>query len=123
MVVAWKRDGHFLFGGYEAFYFYRSVTFESNTFVMNRVLLSILLFSAMSGCKHEREMNQDDSQIPTIGYSTPENYSGMKLVWQDEFDGDNLNLSDWKHEIGGMDGATMNWNIIRKKTRRCMMDT
>ena len=100
MVVAWKRDDHFLFGNIGSFIFI-DLLHLSNTFVMRRVLLPILLFSAMSACKHERELNQDDLQIPSVGYSTPENYSGMKMMWRDEFEGDNLNLSDWKHEIGG----------------------
>jgi beta-glucanase (GH16 family) len=46
-------------------------------------------------------MNQAEPKIPSVGYSTPENYNGMTLVWQDEFEGDKLNFSDWKHEIGG----------------------
>ena len=46
-------------------------------------------------------MNQEELKIPSGGYSTPENYSGMSLVWRDEFEGDNLNPSDWKHETGG----------------------
>lgn len=39
--------------------------------------------------------------IPTTGYSTPEKYTGMNLVWQDEFSGSQLNLTDWKFETGG----------------------
>ena len=46
-------------------------------------------------------MNQEEPKIPSGGYSTPENYSGMSLVWRDEFEGHTLNPSDWKHETGG----------------------
>ncbi len=46
-------------------------------------------------------MNKQKLKIPSGGYSTPENYSGMSLVWRDEFEGNNLNPSDWKHETGG----------------------
>ena len=46
-------------------------------------------------------MNQEEPKIPSGGYSTPENYSGMTLVWHDEFDGLTLKPSDWKHETGG----------------------
>ena len=46
-------------------------------------------------------MNQEEPKIPSAGYSTPENYRGMSLVWRDEFEGHNLNPSDWKHETGG----------------------
>lgn len=38
--------------------------------------------------------------IPTEGYTTPESYEGMTLVWRDEFNGESLNLDDWRHEIG-----------------------
>ena len=34
------------------------------------------------------------------GYETPLSYEGMSLVWQDEFNGNSLNMSDWTHEIG-----------------------
>lgn len=68
---------------------------------MNRCLLWSLLLLSASACKHEREMGQDESQIPTIGYTTPENYNAMHLVWRDEFEGDQLNSADWKHETGG----------------------
>jgi beta-glucanase (GH16 family) len=68
---------------------------------MPRKLLFIVLFFAAFGCKHEREMDQDASQIPGVGYSTPDHYNGMSLVWRDEFDGDNLNQANWKHEVGG----------------------
>ncbi len=38
--------------------------------------------------------------IPTAGYTTPESYVGMTLVWQDEFTGNHLNTSDWNYETG-----------------------
>lgn len=34
------------------------------------------------------------------GYSTPTSYSGYTLVWSDEFDGTDLNISDWNYETG-----------------------
>lgn len=37
--------------------------------------------------------------IPATGYSTPDNYAGMTLVWRDEFDGPAIS-SDWTFEIG-----------------------
>ena len=39
--------------------------------------------------------------ISTLGYTSSASYSGMTLVWQDEFDGISLNSSNWKHETGG----------------------
>lgn len=43
---------------------------------------------------------KDELVIPSEGYSTPETYSGMQLVWQDEFNGDQLNNESWSFEIG-----------------------
>jgi hypothetical protein len=34
------------------------------------------------------------------GYSTPLQYAGMKLVWQDEFNGNSLNTANWTYDIG-----------------------
>ncbi len=39
------------------------------------------------------------SGAPAIGYSTPLSYSGMTLVWNDEFEGSSLS-SDWTFDIG-----------------------
>lgn len=38
------------------------------------------------------------------GYITPESYAGMTLVWQDEFNGTEIDPNNWTHEIG-----TGNW--------------
>lgn len=38
--------------------------------------------------------------IPTSGYSTPESYDNYDLAWQDEFDGESLNTSNWNYETG-----------------------
>ncbi len=34
------------------------------------------------------------------GFTTPDNYAGLTLVWQDEFAGNSLNTSDWNFETG-----------------------
>ena len=34
------------------------------------------------------------------GYTTPLDYPGYTLVWNDEFDGTTLNTADWTYEIG-----------------------
>lgn len=52
--------------------------------------------------------NDDDPNeliIPTTGYSTPESYDGLELVWADEFDGTALNTDDWVYEIGTGNGG------------------
>jgi beta-glucanase (GH16 family) len=38
--------------------------------------------------------------IPATGYSTPESYDGMTLVWQDEFNATTINEEDWNFDIG-----------------------
>jgi beta-glucanase (GH16 family) len=50
-----------------------------------------------SGCQDKEK----GLVIPTAGYSTPDHYSGMSLVWQDEFNGTALDLTNWKHDLGG----------------------
>lgn len=49
-------------------------------------------------------IENDDSytaQEVSDGYTTPDSYPGMTLIWSDEFDGATLNTSDWNYEIGG----------------------
>ena len=38
------------------------------------------------------------------GYTTPLDYAGMTLVWQDEFNGSELNPAYWTHETGNNNG-------------------
>ena len=47
-------------------------------------------------------INDDEHifSIPETGYSTPETYDGMTLVWSDEFDGPGVNTNNWSFEIG-----------------------
>ena len=51
-------------------------------------------------------LNDDEHvfSIPETGYSTPESYDGMELVWSDEFDASSIDNSDWAFETG-----TGNW--------------
>lgn len=42
----------------------------------------------------------DSTIIDDTGYSTPLSYNGMTLVWNDEFEGDELNETFWNYEIG-----------------------
>lgn len=41
-----------------------------------------------------------DAGVNNEGYSTPESYAGYTLVWQDEFNGESLNIADWTYELG-----------------------
>lgn len=47
----------------------------------------------------EKQVN-DTLIIPSVGYTTPLSYPGMDLIWQDEFDGTELDLNFWTFEIG-----------------------
>lgn len=42
----------------------------------------------------------DPYNIPTEGYTTPETYDGMQLVWADEFVGESIDETSWTFEIG-----------------------
>jgi len=51
-------------------------------------------------------LNDDEHvfSIPETGYSTPESYDGMELVWSDEFNVSSIDNSNWTFETG-----TGNW--------------
>lgn len=44
--------------------------------------------------------NNGEVVIPSTGYVSPESYSGMTLVWEDQFTGTALNSSNWTFETG-----------------------
>lgn len=44
--------------------------------------------------------NGSGLNIPTTGYTTPEEYENYTLVWQDEFQGSTLNQDFWNYELG-----------------------
>ena len=52
-------------------------------------------------------INDDEHifSIPEIGYSTPESYEGMTMIWSDEFDGPEINNNNWTFEIGTGNGG------------------
>lgn len=38
--------------------------------------------------------------IPSTGYTTPNSYDGLTLMWEENFDGESLNSSSWTFETG-----------------------
>ena len=50
---------------------------------------------------------EDGTYLPTdnTGYSTPNSYPGMSLVWSDEFTGTSLDGSVWNQELGNGSGG------------------
>ncbi|MEN8124903.1 MAG: glycoside hydrolase family 16 protein [Bacteroidota bacterium] len=47
-------------------------------------------------------IKNNDADLPygNEDYVTPSSYEGWKLVWEDEFDGNEINKNWWTHEIG-----------------------
>src|SRR4029079_3191451 len=39
------------------------------------------------------------------GFSTPDNYPGMTLIWKDEFNGTSLDPAVWNYETGNGSGG------------------
>lgn len=76
----------------------------------SRLLIASLLLIVLSCSSDEDNPTSPTGQnpdpeprsltIPTAGYMSPNTYEGMDLVWSDEFDGTELNMSDWNFEIG-----------------------
>lgn len=67
-------------------------------------LTSCFFYLGLSGCVTEDGPNPGvDSvaiSIPATGATSPTTYPGMSLVWEDEFEGSQLNTSNWSHESG-----------------------
>ncbi|RMG86610.1 MAG: glycosyl hydrolase family protein [Bacteroidetes bacterium] len=47
-------------------------------------------------------IRNDDTFVPIAedGYITPEEYAGWTKIWADEFEGSELDLNHWTHELG-----------------------
>ncbi|MFA0963829.1 family 16 glycosylhydrolase [Roseivirga sp. BDSF3-8] len=72
-------------------------------------LLGIAFVVGASACSTDEESLTPQNRIEVDnmagamapdGYITPTSYSGMNLVWADEFDGNSLNTSNWSYELG-----------------------
>lgn len=68
-----------------------------------KVLLSSAVNAVILNGEGLGTIRNDDNYvfIPEDGYITPESYTGYSLVWQDEFNGTELNTADWTRETGG----------------------
>lgn len=58
-------------------------------------------------------LTEDGTYLPTdtTGYTTPKTYPGYNLVWSDEFNGSNLDLTVWNQEIGNGTGGWGNHEL------------
>lgn len=44
--------------------------------------------------------NQNEVIIPSTGYTSPESYDGLTLMWEENFTGTSLSTADWTFETG-----------------------
>ncbi len=63
-------------------------------------------FSGVTSTKTQAKVTIENDDTYTVqsvadGYTTPDTYPGMSLIWSDEFDEATLNTNDWNYEIGG----------------------
>ena len=70
-----------------------------------KVKLSTPINSYLKGNIQEAigTINNDDSNldIGDNGYTSADSYAGMSLVWSDEFDQPEIELSNWTYDLGG----------------------
>lgn len=52
-------------------------------------------------------ITEDGPNLPTdnAGYTSPQSYPGLTLVWSDEFSGTSLDLNSWNQEVGNGTGG------------------
>ncbi|TFV93346.1 glycoside hydrolase family 16 protein [Algoriphagus kandeliae] len=76
-------------------------------------IISIFFLSIIGGfflsCDSEDKDNPSGSTpdnptatipIPDQGFVSPTTYDGMTLVWEDDFEGNSLDIANWSHETG-----------------------
>lgn len=69
------------------------------------------------------EEGTSTTDIPSSGYSTPDNYPNMALIWQDEFSGTVVDESNWTFELGnGNSGWGNNELQFYKKENASIVD-
>lgn len=76
----------------------------TETFIVelsNPVLAKLLVANAVV----EIIDNDDDFFIDGSGYEAPEQYQGFTRVWEDDFDGTEINEANWTHEVNGDGGG------------------
>jgi len=73
--------------------------------VFNAINATISKANGLISILDDDDPSNNELVIPTTGYETPTTYEGMTLIWEDDFNGDAVNLDDWTFEIGnGSDG-------------------
>lgn len=54
-------------------------------------------------------VNGDTGVVDGDGYQGADSYPGMTLVWSDEFDGGNINSSNWTYDLGASGWGNNEW--------------
>lgn len=68
-------------------------------------------------------LNDDGSPpIDNAGYTSPRTYSGYNLVWEEEFDGTSLDLSDWNYETGAWGWGNNESQYYRSGNKNAELD-
>lgn len=68
--------------------------------------LVLILVTGLGACVPDEGNNPNPNtdtvtvNIPSGGATSPSTYDGMTLVWEDDFDGNSLDLANWTHETG-----------------------
>lgn len=70
------------------------------------ILFAAILFVGFSSCGSDDGGgttgggNTETISIPTTGFNSPSSYDGMTMVWEDQFEGNSLDIASWTHETG-----------------------
>ena len=70
-------------------------------------MFSAIVLTLITACTSDSDTSPSQIADPTLeivipneGTTSPDSYDGMTLVWEDDFQGNSLNLSNWSYEIG-----------------------
>lgn len=69
-------------------------------------------------------LKNDDGAPPidNTGYTSPSSYSGYNLVWEEEFDGSSLDLTDWNYETGASGWGNNESQYYRSGNKNAELD-
>ncbi len=80
------------------------ITILTDTWKEKDESFELRLYDAVNGVLASTAINatilNDDVTENDAGYTTPDNYAGYTLVWQDEFNGTAIDPTNWVHELG-----------------------
>lgn len=77
-----------------------------NEWLHGFVVISAFIILSASSCSKEEVVVEP---TPTPEPSAPKEWKDAQLVWNDEFDGDKLDLNKWKYETGSSGWGNNEW--------------